>query len=457
VRFARVEHPTDKEQRLVVLTAGYQPQRKDETAEAAALSVVIPREGDDPLVRKYPLPIDFDRVVCSDDGELALLHFANVAADDSSQVFVNPNQLGLLDLTADPNDDALVLRSIRSFGSAPLDAMISPPMRIAEQQQRRLAVVLSQDYVTLMDMDHPSRREITVRLTAEGAAAEVKPIQVAFAPAQGTIVVRAEGAEDVFSLVLHERSDAEDDENDFRPVITQPSAGKVAEDLLLLPGQQQTTVLTANDGQELALIDVDTGNFSSVTVPGSVDTLLGVPKDDPQYALAFSRERPQRQVFVVDLAKLRSGSRNAVVTRATSRTVHDMVLAPNSRRALLVHDDERTVLSVLDLDDPNLTDTPIRGQLPLESFDFVGSTQLVGVSSGLSQLGLLYLDNLQPASLRLDYPPQKVFAVGQYVAVAHASTAGLVTMVPAANPDRAHARVLWGFLLDQLIDRPIED
>jgi hypothetical protein len=55
----------------------------------------------------------------------------------------------------------VVPRTIRSFGSVPAQVVFSPSLNLPDGA-RTLAVILSQGFVTLLDLDHPTRPEITV-------------------------------------------------------------------------------------------------------------------------------------------------------------------------------------------------------------------------------------------------------------------------------------------------------
>jgi len=133
---------------------------------------------------------------------------------------------------------------------------------------------------------------------------------------------------------------------------------------------------------------------------------------------------------------------------------------PGGAQALVVHDDARAVVSLVDLIGENHTDTPIAGSLPLASFDFVGQAQLVGVAPGLSRLGVLDLTSLHPVNVRLDHAPKRVLVAGSTLVIDHGSAAGMVTLLRSADAmagDREAGRVVWGVLLDKLLDSDLED
>lgn len=174
-------------------------------AEPAALAVVD-ADGD---VRSYALGANpFDSLAQSEDGRFAFL-FKRAGAD---RLLDNPNEVAIVDLEQSPRErGAVTLRTLRSFGDSPLAVVFSPPMPIVGEE-RRLAVVLSQANVTLIDLDHLERVETTVQLSsAQGTA--VAPTQVLFNPQAPEIYVRGESSEDVFVFNLAERPAGDADED----------------------------------------------------------------------------------------------------------------------------------------------------------------------------------------------------------------------------------------------------
>lgn len=442
-------------EQLLVLTRGREAERRDQTSEDPQLSLLAPRKGAK-VLRSYPLPAAFDRVAVSDDGKYALTYFAPTSgAAPPSGVFRNPNQLAIIDLSQPSGTANPIVRTVRSFGSSPLAALLSPPMALgAGQQTRAVAVLLSRGYVTLLDLQNPTRREITVRLTVSETT-EVVPEQTLFAASEGVIYVRASGAADIYGLALSPTAASGDDANDFSVRINQPSAGQTVRDALLYQEGTASRLLTVTTSGDLAVIDAGSSEAVLVPLGEPVDRLLGVPHDQPTRALAWAKGG--KRVLVIELAQLETKGKSNIVARTLAKSVRELVATPSGAQALVLHDDNRTVASLLDLEGIHHTDTPLVGQLALESFAFVGDRHLVGVSSGLARLGIVELEGVQPRALNLDYGAKRVLAIGNRILIDHDSPLGLVTLVPSIGAGRDETRVLWGFLLDNLLERPLAD
>lgn len=347
------------------------------------------------------------------------------------------------------------MRTVRSFGSSPLAALLSPPMALGGNKgTRAVAVLLSRGYVTLLDLENPKRREITVRLTVSETT-EVVPEQTLFAASEGVIYVRASGASDIYGLTLSSTTASGDDANDFTVRINQPSAGQTVRDALLYQDGTASRLLTVTAGGDLAVIDAGTSEAVLVPLGEPVDRLLGIPREQPTRALAWAKGG--RRVLVIELAQLETKGKSNIVARTLAKSVRELVATPSGTQALVLHDDNRTVASLLDLVGVHHTDTPLVGQLALESFAFVGQSHLVGVSSGLARLGIVEPEGVQPRALNLDYPAKRVLTIGDRVLIDHDSPLGLVTVLPRVGAGRDETRVVWGFLLDDLLERPLAD
>jgi len=459
---------------LLVLTAGQRRERADQRAEAPALHVIRAQGAVAPQVSRIELPVAFDRVVRSGDGRWALLHFGpeqpqggKDGGSGTPALFHNLNEVAVVDLSADLSSARPTSRTLRSFGAAPLAALISPPLVVAGRESPLvLGIVLAPDLITLFDLAHPEpeRREISVRLAAPATAGdaapssgEALPEQVLFAPEQGQLVVRAAGVSDVFVLSLIARAPAAEGDNDFSVTINQPSAGAVVRDMLLVPGSTPPKLLLATSTAQLVLLELSTGALSSWPLGAPVDTLLGVPAEAPRQVLAFARGQNQDRLQVIDLEGLLAGRRGAVATRSLGHPLREVVLAPSGRQAVLLHDEQRTALSILDLEREPFTDTPIQLGDAVGPIAFLGQTHLLAASAARPRLGILDLESLRGEDVPLEFPTDALLVVGDRLVLNHASGQGLVTVLPRPPAVVGTGRVYWGFLLDGLFDRALRD
>jgi len=118
---------------------------------------------------------------------------------------------------------------------------------------------------------------------------------------------------------------------------------------------------------------------------------------------------------------------------------------------MIVHDDARTVLGLLDLD--TRSTAPLLGVGQLDSYDFSPTgSHLIGATLGVSRVGFVALDNLHPTDFRLDDAPAHVLATANgKIFVDHTDSTGRATIIPSPSADRSAAVVLSGFLTADLL------
>lgn len=445
--------------RILALAAPFNPTRKGESANSAKLVSIVANDTI-PDVRTYVLPNTFDRIAASDDGTVAVTYYSenglqSYTYDSADAIFRNPNQIAILRLDQAPGSENPTTRTLRSFGAAPSAVVISPPITIANEA-RRLAVVLSEGLVTLLDLAHPQRREISVPLTVSTATESVTPVQVLFATEGRQILVRATGTEDIFTITLSENEPEDVEENDFTPVVGQPSVGAPVLDMLLV-GSPATHALAANEGNQVALINLETNAVVSATTTLPVDTIVDVSAKAPNRVLAFNRADPQQGIHLVDVERLAAGLANSIVYRALDADVTDVIVSPEGGYALLVHDDSRTAISVLDLADTHMAISPIEGFVALHRFSFVSDTELVGINMYTDKLGRLDLSTLQETAIPLEYYPTGLVVAGERVVVVHESEMGAATVVEPDATSREQTKLYWGFFVQGLLNERFSD
>ncbi len=445
--------PTPDRGRLAVVTRGQEAIHEGEIDEEPGL-YVIDLDGAGPPLR-YELGSPFDRLAVAADGSVAVAYFSE-RGPDSEGFFRNPNELAVLDLLQPPSEDNPVLRTVRSLGSAPDGVVLSPPMTIPGAEDvtpRTLAFVLAANTVTLLDATNPRRREVTISLTLNGTA--VSPRELAFAPATGTAYLRADGARDVLEIVLSGETPDGPTDNDYRPALAELGALAAPSDIAVYDDAGgRRRVLAATPGtRELAIIDADTAEFVAVPVPDPIDRILLLPPDAPRIAVLASITIRAPRVHLVDLTNVGDDlAQIDVRTLALGEPIFDVVVVPGRERALVVHDDQRTVLGVLDV--VAGTVAPIEGIERLDAYDFTaGGTHLIGAAQGVPRVGFVDLDNLHPSDVRLDDTPSGIFALASGgVYVDHGDPLGRATILAGADSTREQAFVLSGFLIDHLLD-----
>lgn len=450
-RRPRFAVPAPDGRSLVVATRGLEALYEGEVDEAPGLYVVP--LGEAGVAIRYELGSAFDRVAVSPDGSVALAWFSAGGADEDG-LFRNPNELAVVDLLSPPGEGNPVLRTIRSFGAAPIGAVLSPPMTIpgTDAPPRTLAFVLAADAVTILDASSPQTREVTIRLSLDGAG--ITPRELAFAPRTGSAYVRADGASDILEIVMSAEEPRDAEDNDFQPALAELGAGAAPADIAVYDDidERRRVVAVTPATRELAVIDADTAAYVTVPIDDPVDRILLLPEDQPRVAVLATLATRAPRVHIVALDQVGGLLPVDVRTLSLAAGVWDVVPIPGQERALIVHDEARTVIGVLDV--AGATVAPLEGIGRLDTYDFTaGGTFLVGATLGEQLVGFVEMSSLHPFDVRLDDTPRTVHALASGgIWIDHDDAFGRATFLPSPAGGRADAVVLSGFLVQGLLE-----
>jgi hypothetical protein len=438
---------------LFVVTRGEEAIHEGEIDQAPMFWVIdTDHPKTDPIA--YQIGSPFDRIAVSPDDHVAIAYFSAAGPDDAG-FFRNPNELAIIDLTQPPSDSNPTLKTIRSFGSVPEGIELSPPMTVpGTQDPRTFGFVLSENNLTVLDTSHPTLPEISIRLDLGGDP--VTPREIVFAPNSASAYVRSDNARDVLQVLLQVNTQHAPGANDFLPQLAELGAGGGPTDIAVYDdasARRYVLASTPNTG-EVVVIDADTAQFRSIGVSDPIDRILLFPSGDaPHKALFASIGAKLPRLWVLDLDNIQDPLTQAKLRRIDlDQPVRDVVPVPGRDLAMIVHDDNRTVLGLLDMTTESTS--PLLGVGKLDSYDFSPSgSHLIGATDGVSRVGFVALDNLHPTDFRLDDPPVRVLSTANgKVFVDHGDPTGHATIIPSPAATRDDAIVLTGFLTDHLLD-----
>lgn len=445
--------PSPDRHALFVVTRGEEAVHDGEIDQAPMFWVVdTDHPSADPIA--YQIGSPFDRIAVSPDEHVAIAYFSAAGPDDAG-FFRNPNELAIIDLTQPPSATNPTLKTIRSFGSVPEGVELSPPMTVpGTQDPRTFGFVLAENNLTVLDTSHPERSEISIRLDLGGDP--VTPREIVFAPASASAYVRSDNARDVLQVLLQADTQHASGGNDFRPQLAELGAGGGPTDIAVYDdasARRYVLAATPNTG-EIVVIDADTAQFRSIGVADPIDRILLFPSGEaPHKALFASIGAKLPRLWVLDLDNIQDPLTQAKLRRIDlDQPVRDVVPVPGRELAMVVHDDDRTVLGLLDMTTESTS--PLLGVGKLDSYDFSPSgSHLIGATDGVARIGFVALDNLHPTDLRLDDPPVRVLSTANgKVFVDHGGPTGHATVIPSPAAARSDALVLTGFLTDHLLD-----
>jgi hypothetical protein len=413
--------------------------------------------------RRYELGSPFNAIAQTPDGARALVHFRT--GDGLAGLLFNPNEIAIVDLDAPPSASNPVRRTVRSFGGVPTAVFFSPPMALPEGP-RTLAVILSDAYVTLLDVDHPERPEITVPLALPEDRRAVLPVQVLFDPDDPTVYVRASASDDIFALRLQEVPASERTSNDFHPSLTQLAVGSRPNDMALFDaGDGKRLIVPSRVSSNVAIVDARSSSVTTIALDVAADRVLvfdatapGDPTTSPR-ALLYAADGTVSATTFVDLVQVEERRGRNVETSSVGRPIVGAL--PLLSRGLMVLQHSSSTgapgLSLLDL--AARTSAPIYADVPLEGATFgTGDSRIYVAPSYGVRLGFLDLGTFVPGEVRLDASITGVLPLAgvPIVAVVHSSYGGHVTLLDADDLRRERARSVQGFLLSDLLARGAE-
>jgi len=450
--------PTPSGDHVLVVTRGEEALARGQVDEDPKLwSVDVSVPGSKPVA--YEVSSPFDRIAVSTDSGIAVAYFSE-AGPDAEGFFRNPNELAFIDLTQPPGPDNPTIKTIRSFGSAPTGIVLSPRMALPgadDPSERIFAFILARNILTIVDASHPGRDEVSIRL--DGAGSNVLPRELVFAPNTATAYMRSDGARDVLELVLNfDPPGSSPTANDYHPVLAELGAGGAPSDIAVFDNAAGIRyVLAATPAtREIVIIDADTAQFRKVATPDPIDRIVVFPGGDEPATTAVLAQigSPMTRVHALDLVGVSDPlARLDLETIDVGEPVRDLSPVPNRNLAMMVHDDNRTVLGMLDVTYGSVS--PLQGIGRLDTYAFTPAGDfLVGTTDDVPRLGLLELDNLHPTDLRLDYAPRQVYALANgALIVDHGDPFGRATVIPSTASERRDSQVLSGFLLANVLDQ----
>lgn len=456
-RRAVVAVPSPDRHLLFVITRGEEAIREGQIDQPPMFWVVDTVDKTRPPIA-YEIGSPFDRIAVAPDNSMVVTYFSAAGPDDAG-FFRNPNELAVIHLDEPPSAANPTLKTIRSFGSVPEGIVLSPPMVVPGAEDatpRTFAFVLSSNNLTMLDVNNPSRREVSIRLDLGGQP--VLPREVVFAPNTSSAYVRSDNARDILQVLIESVPPATEESADYRPLLAELGAGGGPTDIAVYddPSGRRYLLASTPNTREVVVIDADTAQFRAVPVADPIDRILLFPTGldvPPTKALFASIGAKVPRVHVLDLVNIQDPLTQAQIRDiALDKPVRDVVPVPGRDLAMIVHDDNRTVLGLLDMETESTS--PLLGVGKLDSYDFSPSgSHLIGATGSVSRVGFVALDNLHPTDFRLDDPPTRVLSTANAkIFVDHGDPLGHATIIPSPAARRDDALVLTGFLTTNLLD-----
>jgi hypothetical protein len=474
--------------RLFVVSAGDRGSTSTEPVKPQ-LALVDPASFDPPGT--LTLDSRFDGLAQSTDGQFVVLYHTSSTQDANDGALFNPNDLVVLDFENPNGMPKATPKSIRSMGGVPTSPNGSPiqfsPLYNFQAGSRRLAVVLSNNYVTIFDLKNLGRSEISVPLCPTSGACNYSVNQVVFDPDNLNIYIRVEGAKDIYQVTLTDLGlgNLASEGNDFNASLSMLAVGASATDMRLYgTGKDARLAVVAPANRSLVIIDPNTSRSvtAGLEIPANGIIPFAAPSLDAKdpaprnVALLVDTQRGSSSVVFADLESVESSGDQARQAFTIRGSVSGVLALPEQGMAILLYGRSSggAALSVVDLvgrsffdfnSASGLGDTwniELRGTAPSRLWSVDSPDDGAKASSGIHFMDLSVSGSQTNPTVWLDQTISSITALAKpssdgrrhlVLENPDPNTYGNLTLLDADNPDRATARSARGFLFTNTLGR----
>ena len=434
----------------------------------------------------YQLAGRFDGLAQSVDGRFVVLYHTSSTQDASDTGLFNPNEMTIVDFTKPLDPKApLPTKSIRSLGGVPSRIEFSPPS-VAQAGAPSLAVVVSQNYVTIVDVENTERTEISVPLCAQSASCTYSPDQILFGtvdlldpknpfgptnPKILNIYVRAGTANDIFQIALSIGTDAT-----LSASLSMLSVGANAASMVLYGSGTSTRLAVLTPAtQSLIIIDPSTSHTLNIatSIPTNVIvpfTVLDTNNIAQNKALLVDTLYGSTSVLLADLEQVETIAGLAVSDSPLRAAAGDVWPLVDQGIAVLVLGKPTAISSFTVVEfgtTSKFVDITASGGFGNPYLETLAPSRLWGAADA-TKLSYVNLgarageDTLAPQFVWLDQEITSIQALGtkgvdgvRHLVVGHGDPDGIgnLTFLDADHPALATARTAYGFLLSNYLDR----
>lgn len=427
--------PTADRRKLLVLSQGEFP-RLDPEDEAPRLSVYD--GGTEPkLERTFELDDPKTKLAIDPRGEW-------VAAYAGDATVTNDNELVLFSLAGKSSDP--VARSIRSFGGAPLELIFTDALLVPRGGARRFLIVRTDRDVTIVDLKHLDRPEVTVKLPLQPDNLPYHPLQIVTHDGDpdvaddAQIAVRLNSAD----VVMLNLSAPEDEGKDFKVTNNIVDVGGVPAviEFVRTEGGLRLAALVPS-ALRATLVNPDTIQSEYVELPFAFDqmtritTSLEETPEDGDVALLWGKGN---EIAFWSLGQTSSTPFRSIESNALSSAVGRVTDVPAPNAHLKVIEGSKGFF-VLDLEKRQAF--PLTTQAPGYEVQTSPEGERLWISRpGDSRFSTVTLEDLHPSELYVEPRVSSMFEVeqdgdGRALMILHSGGGLQVTVMNAEDPSSA--------------------
>lgn len=433
--FARPAHPGE----ALVLTAGAPARIEDGKGKDAVPSHVLlfDRDGEN---KRFALSGSYSALALSEDGRFAIAH-------QPGGPWSTADSIALIDLDQRPSGEPIDATNVRALdGRGPSAVAFAP-----KDSKRRLAVLVMSDAINVIDLDHPERKDKVLPLKLPNGNGSLKATKVLFAGTQ--CFVQADRGPDIFAVSFEDAADGS-----FRATLsTFATEGAVSDIALLDPEPDGSRRLLAVTNGNIRLIDTKSGkgDSSSSGKPFTSAELFSgkTPFDDVERPRALLYQQGGNQIGFVDLQSDLVGSERTVEVLTLSASLASLTMVESAGMAIVLQSDDR--ISLVDLSERTVSSLSAGSQAKSLTLDQRPGVARAWVLTNDGSVGAIDLDERGAAQVLLTRGAKWLLPLtgeSERLVVGHEANSGALTVLDAANPVRASAHEVLGFLYSHYLD-----
>jgi hypothetical protein len=417
-------------------------------------------------VSSYTLPAPFTGMAESPGGRWLVAYFSAPVAGS------NPNLLAIVDLEQDPSQDNPVVLAIRSLGSSPLAITFLEGIDVAVPDagvvKKNLALVLSESYVTLVDLDQPARTEISVRLAVPGLDQSVIPsaedVLVIDDPEglSSRVLLRSDNASDIFSMTFIGAAPQIPDGNDYSISLNQlsvdinPTAAPA--DMVLFEEEGKTLVLATNRiSGSIAVLDPETTMVTKILTDFPTDKIhiLEEGRSALLYTPTVGMTPGEEMAYFVTFEGILEMKEMNLEEFSFGGLLGTLIPVPGRDFAAFTLSGQSQNLFFLDLRTREMHQVFLSGSAESAQFLMVpdGSAMVINPRNLREVWFIDDMTSYTVTRVILDetVDSMALLEASGTIVLDHGYPEGYVTFLDADDPGRSGAVSLWGFIFDGVL------
>lgn len=433
-----------------------------EDAEEESLHVI---DVDTGAKKVFTLGSPFTGLAQSGSGKWLIAYFRREVSGN------NPNLMAVIDLGEDPSGNNPFIRDIRSLGSVPLSVVFLEDIDVQTGEsivKKNFALVLSESYVTFLDLDHPERTEISVRLAVPGLGESVIPTEddvIAANDPNGVssrVLLRSDNASDIFSITFIGITPEAPGGNDYRGTLNQLSVdvnpNAAPSDMALFEeGGKQLVLATNRIAGSIAVLDPETTMVTPILTDFPTDKVLIF--DNGRMALLYAAG--EEMAYFVTFENILEAKEMNLEEYSFGGSLAAFMAVSGRDFAAFTLSGEYDRLFFIDLQNREMAQVYLSNSALNAQFLMYPDGDRVMINP-VNQKEVWFISDMDTYNVERIIVDERVGNMwlledAGKIVLDHQYTEGYFTFIDAGDPQRSGAVSIWGFLFEDVLSIDPDD